>query len=485
MMAIAATMPTSATLSLVTRCMEARLSDRLIRNTGAARVLPPSSGLNWQQIMQPNLALVERLGEPLIDSPLRRSELDPEHPNPFVSDDEFIPLQITQNLAAGRPGNVLFEKAGPREKVFFDAARSRAAVVTCGGLCPGLNNVIRSLVLGLRLHYGVPAVYGVRYGYHGLNPSTAHPPVELSVEEVSDIHEIGGTVIGTSRGPQEAAVMLETLQRLGVNMLFAVGGDGTQRGAYKLHAEAKRQGYPLAVVGVPKTIDNDIKYVSRTFGFGTAVDAARAVIDVAHTEARAVLNGVGLVKLMGRDSGFIAAAAALASGEVNYCLIPEQPFALDGERGLLAVLEKRLERKRHAVIVVAEGAGQEIVPKEGLQRDASGNALHADIGTFLRDRIGAHFKSLGRPVNVRYIDPSYTIRGLAANTEDAVLCDYLSRHAAHAAMTGRSGLIIGSMHNRFVHVPTPMATDGRKKVQLNGELWKGVLAVTGQPASWL
>lgn len=430
-------------------------------------------------------APIERLGEARFDSPLRRTEVDPEHPNPFVSDDEFIPLHITRNLTCERPGNVLFEKAGPRERVFFDAAQSRAAVVTCGGLCPGLNNVIRSLVLSLRCHYGVPVVYGIRYGYHGLNPATPHPPVELSVEEVSDIHEIGGTVIGTSRGPQEPAVMLETLRRLNVNMLFTVGGDGTQRGAYALHEEAKRQAYPLAVVGVPKTIDNDIQYVSRTFGFGTAVDAARAVIDVAHTEARAVLNGVGLVKLMGRDSGFIAAAAALASGEVNYCLIPEQPFALEGERGLLTVLEKRLERKRHAVIVVAEGAGQEIIPRESLQRDASGNVLHADVGTFLRERIGAHFKSLGRPVNVRYIDPSYIIRGLAAKTEDAVLCDSLARHAAHAAMSGRSGLIIGSMHNRFMHVPTAMATDGRKKVQLNGELWKGVLAVTGQPAAWM
>lgn len=434
--------------------------------------------------MEPTLALVERLGEARLDSPLRRTDADPAHPNPFVSDEDYIPLHITQNRSVARPGNVWFEKAGPREKVYFDAAASRAAVVTCGGLCPGLNNVIRSLVLSLRCHYGVPVVYGVRYGYHGLNPATPYPPVELTVDEVSDIHEIGGTVIGTSRGPQEPAAMLETLRRLGVNLLFAVGGDGTQRGALKLNEEARREGYELAVVGVPKTIDNDIQYVTQTFGFGTAVNAARAVIDVAHTEARAVLNGVGLVKLMGRDSGFIAAAAALASGEVNYCLIPEQRFALEGERGLLAVLEKRLERKRHAVIVVAEGAGQELIPRESLGRDASGNQLHADIGLFLKDRIGEHFKGLGKPVNVRYIDPSYTIRGLAANTEDAILCDTLARHAAHAAMTGRTGLIIGSMHNRFVHVPTPMATDGRKKVKLNGELWKGVLAVTGQPARW-
>lgn len=434
--------------------------------------------------MTPQIVGVERLGAAGFVSPLKANEADPEHPNVFVRDSEYIPLQITTDLEREREGNVLFEKAGPREKVFFDAAATRAAIVTCGGLCPGLNNVIRSLVLSLRCHYGLRQVLGVRYGYHGLNPAHGFPPVELTVDDVSDIHEIGGTIIGTSRGPEDPAVMLETLRGLGVGILFTIGGDGTQRGALKLHAEARRQGYPLAVVGVPKTIDNDIQYVTRTFGFGTAVDRARAIIDVAHTEARAVLNGVGLVRLMGRDSGFIAAGAALASGEVNYCLIPEQEFALEGERGLLAVLERRLARKRHAVIVVAEGAGQALMAQAGAERDASGNVKFADVGVFLKDRITEHFKSRQTTINVRYLDPSYAIRGLAANTEDAVLCDLLARNAAHAAMAGRSGVIVGYIHNRMVHVPMEMATDGRKKVELDGALWKGVLAVTGQPAGW-
>jgi 6-phosphofructokinase 1 len=435
--------------------------------------------------MEATIARVERLGEARFESPLSSREADPHHPSSFVTETQFVPLHITHDLEGPRPGNVFFEKAGPRHKVFFEAEKTRAAVVTCGGLCPGLNNVIRSLVMSLRCHYGIAAVYGIRYGYHGMNPAHGHAPVELTEEAVSDIHEIGGTIIGTSRGPEDPAVMVNTLKELGINILFTVGGDGTQRGACKMHEEARRQGYPLAVVGVPKTIDNDIQYVTRTFGFGTAVNAARAVIDVAHTEARAVLNGVGLVKLMGRDSGFIAAAAALASGEVNYCLIPEQPFALEGDKGLLAVLEQRLSRKSHAVIVVAEGAGQDVIPAESLEKDASGNIKKADIGTFLRDTVIARFKAAGRPVNVRYIDPSYSIRGLAANTEDAVLCDYLARNAAHAGMAGCSGLIVGYVHNRFVHVPTLMATDGRKMVQLNGDLWKGVLAVTGQPAAWM
>lgn len=430
------------------------------------------------------VAYIERLGPAEIPSPMPGRDVDPEHPNPFVADTHFIPLHITRDLAAERPGNILFEKAGPREKIYFDPARVTAGIVTCGGLCPGLNNVIRSLVMSLNRHYGVERILGFRYGYHGLNPANGHPPLELTPELVSDIHEQGGTILGTSRGPEDPEVMVRYLRELGVNILFPIGGDGTQRGAYRIHEAACAAGYPLAVVGVPKTIDNDILYVSRTFGYGTAVNAARQVIDVAHTEARAVLNGIGLVKLMGRDSGFIAAGATLASGEVNYCLIPEQPFELDGERGLLAVLEERLRRKSHAVIVVAEGAGQHLIPRETVERDASGNVKHADIGVFLRDRITAHFRAKSIPVNVRYIDPSYLIRGLPADTEDAILCDGLARNAVHAAMTGRSGLIIGLVHNRMVHVPSHMITAGRKTVSLDGELWKAVLAVTGQPAGW-
>jgi len=429
--------------------------------------------------MPPAIASVDRLGEPSLASPLLSGPCET-----FVRDSEFIPLHITTDLEAPRDGNLLFEKAGPREKIFFEPARTRAAIVTCGGLCPGLNNVIRSLVLTLEAHYGIRDILGFRYGYHGLNPDHGFEPFPLNVDAVSDIHEIGGTILGTSRGPEDPAVIIGELRRRQVNILFPVGGDGTQRGAWKLHEEARRQGYPLAVVGIPKTIDNDIQHVSRTFGFSTAVDAARSVIDVAHTEARAVLNGVGLVKLMGRDSGFIAAGATLASGEVNFCLIPELPLRLEGPRGLLAVLEERLARKRHAVIVVAEGAGQSLFEGAEKARDASGNVLHSDIGVFLKQRIAAHFQAAGRPVNVRYIDPSYTIRGLAASSDDATLCDMLARNAVHAALAGRSGLIVGLVHNRFVHVPIPLATAGRKQVALGGETWQAVQAVTGQPARW-
>jgi 6-phosphofructokinase 1 len=423
-----------------------------------------------------DIATIDTLGPCRHPSPLHAA--DPDH---FIRDSQHVPLHITHDLEREREGNLLFERAGPRRQIYFDPARVRAAIVTCGGLCPGLNNVIRSLVLTLRCHYGVGSVLGIRYGYHGLNPHYGLPPLDLTLELVSDIHETGGTIIGTSRGPQEPAAMLELLRRNGINMLFAIGGDGTQRGALALHQHARREAYELAVVGIPKTIDNDIQYVSRTFGFGTAVDAARGIIDVAHTEARAVLNGVGLVKVMGRDSGFIASGATLASGEVNYCLIPEQTFTLSA---LLRELEPRLERKAHAVIVVAEGAGQNLFAGASAEKDASGNTKHADIGTFLRDAISQHFRTQGKTINVRYIDPSYAIRGLAANTEDAVLCDVLARDAVHAAFAGRSGLIIGTIHNRMVHVPVGMATEGRKKVDLASDMWRAVLAVTGQPLVW-
>jgi len=403
----------------------------------------------------------------------------------FKSDSDCVPLHLAHYGGLPPAGQVYFEVAGPREKIYFDPARTKAGIVTCGGLCPGLNNVIRSIFLELHYHYHLSELLGFQYGYHGLNPASGYPPVRLELGVVSDIHETGGTVLGSSRGPQDPRVMVDYLKQLGVSILFPIGGDGTQRGAFAIHQEALRQGYPLAVVGVPKTIDNDIQYVSHTFGFNTAVDGARDVIDRAHNEARAVINGVGLVKLMGRDSGFIAAAAALASGEVNYVLIPEIPFDLDGPKGLLAVLQERLARKRHAVIVVAEGAGQNLIPRDSVQKDASGNTLHADIGVYLRDRIRTHFADRQVPVNVRYIDPSYIIRGQSANTEDAVLCDRLARHAVHAAMAGKSGLIIGLLHERFIHVPVEMATHGRKKVEPFSSLWNAVLASTGQPLSFV
>jgi 6-phosphofructokinase 1 len=428
---------------------------------------------------------ITQLGAPQFRSPFADDAHESLGLARFKSDADCVPLHLTHYAGLPPAVQTHFQVAGPRERIFFNPATTRAGIFTCGGLCPGLNNVIRSIFLELYYHYKVSEVLGFQYGYHGLNPMSGYPPMTLGLGAVSNIHESGGTVLGTSRGPQDTRVMVDYLKQLGVSILFPVGGDGTQRGALAIHEEAQRQGYPLAVVGVPKTIDNDIQYVSRTFGFDTAVEQARNVIDCAHNEARAVFNGIGLVKLMGRDSGFIAASAALASGEVNYVLIPEIPFDLEGPRGLLTVLEQRLSQNRHAVIVVAEGAGQHLIPRESTATDASGNILHADIGIFLRDRFRQHFAARQTPVNVRYIDPSYIIRGLMANTQDAVLCDRLARHAVHAAMAGKSGLIIGLLNDRFIHVPVHMAVEGRKQVVPSSSLWNAVLSSTGQPLSFV
>ncbi len=414
---------------------------------------------------------ISRLGEPTLPTPLARA----------LEDERFIPADVQWPGDAPPDNLILFEKAGPRQRLYFDPGNVRAAIVTCGGLCPGLNNVIRSVTRELVRSYGVRSVLGIRGGYRGLDPGRGKPPVELTDEVVEDIHKEGGTILGTSRGPVDTPTAVNFLISQGVNMLFTVGGDGTQRGGNALFEEARKHGHPLAVVGIPKTIDNDVQYVSRTFGFGTAVDEAVHVIDSAHTEARSVDNGVAVVKLMGRHAGFIAAAATVASQDVNFCLIPEQPFALKGPGGLLAALERRLERKAHAVVVVAEGAGQELLG-ETREKDASGNTKLQDIGLYLRDEMNAHFKARGIEMTMRYFDPSYQIRGRAANNEDSLLCDRMARHAVHAAMSGRTGLIVSFLHGQFVHVPIDVIASGSKKVDLAGELWRAVLSSTCQAA---
>jgi 6-phosphofructokinase 1 len=308
--------------------------------------------------------------------------------------------------------------------------------------------------------------------------------MELTDTVVEDIHKEGGTILGTSRGPVDLGVAVDFLMHARVNILFTVGGDGTQRGGNALFEEARKRGHPLAVVGIPKTIDNDVRYVTRTFGFGTAVAEAVHVIASAHTEARSVENGVAVVKLMGRHAGFIAAAASVASQDVNFCLVPEQTFSLDGPGGLLTALERRLAKKSHAVLVVAEGAGQGLMGASG-ERDASGNVKLQDIGCFLRDALTAHFKAREIEMTLRYFDPSYQIRGCPADTEDALLCDRMGRHAVHAALAGKTGLVVGFLHGQFVHIPIGVIAEGSKRLDLDGELWRAVLSCTGQPGRFV
>lgn len=374
-----------------------------------------------------------------------------------------------------------FEMAGPREKIYFDPARVTAGIVTCGGLCPGLNDVIKCLVMELYHRYGVQRIYGYRFGYEGLVPTYGHVPMTLRPDKVASIHHFGGTILGSSRGHQEIGVMVDNLEEMAVDLLFVVGGDGSLRGANEIAAEVDRRGLKKVVIGIPKTIDNDITHLDKCFGFETAFAEAVNTLNCAHIEALGAMNGVGLVKLMGRDSGFIACYASLASSLVNFTLIPEVRFELEGQRGLLEALRYRLAKRHHAVIVVAEGAGQHLL-QESAGRDASGNVLHGDIGFFLKDRIADFFKERKMEATVKYIDPSYTIRSVPASPQDNVFCSRLAQHAVHAAMAGKTAMLVGRWHGTFVHLPLELVTNGRRKVDPLGELWHAVLENTGQPA---
>jgi 6-phosphofructokinase 1 len=415
---------------------------------------------------------IDVLGEAGFASPLQRK----------VNEQARVLAHIVQVPGAPPPEDLWFELAGPRPRLFFDPPKTRAGIVTCGGLCPGLNNVIRSLFLELHHVYGVAEVLGFRHGYQGLDPARGVEPLKLTPEYVEDIHREGGTVLGTSRGPVDVGVAVDHLIRRQVDILFTVGGDGTQRGANALHQEAGRRGHALSVIGVPKTVDNDVAFVSRTFGYNTAVEESCRVIDCAHTEVHSVQNGISVVKLMGRNAGFIAAGATVASQDVNFTLIPELPFRLAGERGFLAALKKRVLKRAHAVVVAAEGAGQDLLQAAGEERDASGNVKLKDIGQFLREQIESYFKAEKIPMVMRYIDPSYIIRSRPANAEDSILGDLFARNAVHAAMAGKTGLVIGLLHGKFIHVPIELLVEQKKQLDPDGPEWHAVLAATGQPA---
>ena len=425
---------------------------------------------------------IRRLGETHVPSPLRLSNELGDFIANYVGDEEFVQYRIDVDADAEplKPAEVL-EKAGPRQVIYFDPAKVHAGVVTCGGLCPGLNNVIRAVVMTLWYGYGVRRISGVRHGYQGFLPERRLAVRELDPEVVVDIHREGGTVLGSSRGGGERTRdIVDSMEQLNMNILFTVGGDGTQRGASCIVEEIERRGHKMAVVGIPKTIDNDLSFVEKSFGFETAVSRAVEPVTSAHTEALGYINGISIVKVMGRESGFIAAHTALATNDVNYVLVPEVPFDLDGPNGLLAHLERRLDRRHHAVLLVAEGAAQELLETNGA--DLSGNKKLGDVGLFLKERIIAYFRGKNREINLKYIDPSYIIRSAPANPIDAVYCARLGSNAVHAAMSGRTACLVGLVNNRFVHVPMHVAVSRRNRVDPESPLWRDVVEATGQPA---
>lgn len=428
--------------------------------------------------------LVSRLGECRHDSPLAKYVAGRRTNEHYVDEQDRVLFDDTVSLVAARGVGLdelpSFEPGGPRRQLFFAPGTARVAVVTCGGLCPGLNDVIRGLVLELCKHYGVGEVSGFRYGFAGLIPDNGHPVVTLTPDRVDKINEQGGTILGTSRGAQDPEVMADTLVSLGIDILFVIGGDGSMRGAAGIAGVLMQRRLPIGVIGIPKTIDNDIPYIGQSFGFQTSFTVAALSIQAARVEAQSAVGGVGLVRVMGRHSGFIACYAALANHDADFVLIPEVPFSLTGDGGLLACLRRRVADNGSAVVVVAEGAGQELLTASGA--DASGNAALADVGVFLKDRITADFRTAGVPLTLKYIDPGYTIRSVPAQATDSVYCVRLAQAAVHAAMAGRTDMVVGRRHNRFVHVPIAVAVSMRNQVAPDGDLWLSILESTAQPS---
>lgn len=422
---------------------------------------------------------IDRLGTPTIESPLQQYNCH------FTEDSEKIcmyshsdHLKAYENSSNKLP---MLEQAGPRRKIFFNPENLNCGIVTCGGLCPGLNDVIRILTMNLYWQYGVKTIYGFRYGYLGLTPNAPAEPILLTPEIVKDIHVRGGDILASSRGPRDADIMVDTLEKMDIGILFVIGGDGTLHGAREIVKAVKRRNLQISVIGIPKTIDNDISGIEQSFGFSTAVEAARMAILSAHEEARGAWNGVGLVKLMGRESGFIAAYSTLANSDVNFCFVPEAPFNLKGENGFLKELERRLDRKHHAVIVVAEGLSKRLAAEQAnLNKDASGNVLFNDVGPLLKEIITQYFRERQKPMSLKYIDPSYMIRSLPADSNDSAFCLMLGQNAAHAGMSGRTNMVIGYCNQHFVHLPIDLTIRKRKIINPNGHLWQTVLETTGQ-----
>ena len=418
---------------------------------------------------------VQRLGKAGIQSPLPPASFIESESVPLFLDSEHL-----EELHGKPPVAVSFETAGPRKDLYFDPSKTKCAVVTCGGLCPGINDVIRAIVMEAFHKYRIPTLLGIRYGLEGFIPKYAHDVVELSPHKVADIHQFGGTMLGSSRGPQDPAEIVDALERMNISALFMIGGDGTMKATQAIVGEIAQRNLRIAVIGIPKTIDNDINFINQSFGFETAVFKATEAIQCAHTEALGYKNGIGLVKLMGRESGFIAAHSTLAMKEVNFVLIPEIPFALHGEGGLLPELAKRLVTRKHAVIVAAEGAGQHLLEARS-ETDPSGNVVLSDVADVLRREIKTYLDRENIPFSMKYIDPSYIIRSVPANANDKVYCGFLGQNAVHAAMSGRTNMVVAKLMDRYVHLPLDLVTRKRRKLNVLSEYWQAVLESTGQP----
>jgi 6-phosphofructokinase 1 len=413
----------------------------------------------------------------------------------YVSGDDIILGDIIHSTSNGKHGvSRGYKRAGPVKNLYFSPSNVKAAIVTCGGLCPGLNNVIRELVNTLSFSYGVKEIYGIRHGFWGFHVDVRDPsrstiesntiidPTMLTPAVVEDIAGFGGTILGSDRGGFDAKIIFEFCVKRGINQVYIIGGDGTHRGADLLYKHVVEHAkFPISVVGIPKTIDNDVAIIDKSFGFDTSFSEAQIAIRSAYIEASAAENGIGIVKLMGRYAGYIAAHASLASGVADLCLIPEVPVILEGNDGILQHIELVLSKKKHAVIIVAEGAGENLLQATG-EVDAGGNKKLPQIGQFLLGKINQYLLSKNVHATIKYIDPSYMIRSVKANPSDSIYCSLLAQNAVHAGMAGYTGCTVGLVNNRSVFIPiSEITANSPRKLNPRGRTYERILMMTKQP----
>ncbi len=428
---------------------------------------------------------IKSIGTGKFISPLNLSEQYGDKVVNYIKDDERVFSVILKNEydEFKKQGILLptFEKAGPRKNLYFEPGETISAIVTCGGLCPGLNAVIRAIVLMNNNRYNNKITYGIKYGYQGFVKKYDHEVLNLTPETVETIHKSGGTVLGSSRGVQSISEIVDRLVELRVDILYTIGGDGTLRGAHEIYKEITKRNLKISVIGIPKTIDNDIAFIDKSFGTETAFSKACDSVNAAYIEAKGAFNGVGLVNVMGRYSGFIAANTTLATNLVDFTLIPEIPFELDGPKGFFEALKNHLLKYHKSVVLVAEGAGQRLFENEPVRYDASGNKELGNIGTLLKEKMKEYFNNLNIAAKVRYIDPSYIIRSTPPTPNDSIFCLQLAQNAVHAGMCGKTNTVIGYHNGEFIHIPMEIATSKRKVIDPESELWLSVLESTGQP----
>ncbi|WJZ96001.1 hypothetical protein VitviT2T_014730 [Vitis vinifera] len=419
-------------------------------------------------------------------NPLDRNQFYRPSDGFYISPCDVILRQITYDLSGIfplPPSHLAYHRAGPRKQIFFDPSMIRVAIVTCGGLCPGLNTVIRELVVGLWELYGVRQIYGIIAGYRGFY---SFEPMALNPKLVEDWHKRGGSVLETSRGGFDLEKIVNSIKDHEFDQVYVIGGDGTMRGAVTIFDEICRQKLNVSIAGIPKTVDNDISIIDRSFGFQTAVEMAQQAISAAHVEAESAVNGIGLVKLMGRSTGHIALHATLSSRDVDCCLIPENEFYLEGKGGLFEFLEQRLKQNGHAVLVVAEGAGQDMIPRSDAQKketDESGNPVFLDIGRWLKSELKSWWDRdhPGELVTIKYIDPMYMVRAVPANATDNLYCTLLAHSAIHGVMAGYTGFVSGPINGNYAYIPIAEVANAKNPVNTMDHKWAWVRSVNNQP----